>query len=829
MAPWLGKDKPPPLARDDGLRKRVPASARRAAADRPGDRGLRWACNGERPEPVPSYLGPVEDPEDGKLGICCSGGGIRSAAFSLGALQVLGEGKQLREASYLAAVSGGSYIAAALSTVARTGDGESDEELIEDMPPFAQGSPEEQYLRNRCSYMAPTAADKLYVGTRIVLGLLINLAFISLPLVGAALVLTGVLYAPYVSELAGSTCSGDECAALIPASFWIAPLAVLGLGGLFGLATLLFRWRAQRWERFFVTWTSRLTVLALALAVVLVGLPYLVDWLDGLADAGDSVKPSVPETLATIGTGFLALVGGAFAQLGRLLSAKDGEKEAAKDGEKAVGWTRKAAGKAGSGFATGLAFAAGGLIGPLLVLAVVALAIMVGMSEAPGVDGQEDWAVFGVGAGAIGLFLVFYYLADLTTWSLHPFYKRRLSSAFALKRVRAEGLDKDERERVEYVVPGAGADAGAVPAAGEPEIGVAIERDYDKLVPLSKTALREREDQGRRWPTLLVCAAANVSDPGASPPGRPVTSFTFSAGTVGGPLVGAVPMSTLERAFEDDEEADKTEATLRVSEEDVVAKVESLVKVGVRKHRRRDLTLPAAVAMSGAAVSPSMGKMTPRPLTFLMALANIRLGVWVANPRWVAGYDDDEALPRRYARPRPSYLFRELLGRNRVDAKYLYVSDGGHYENLGLVELLRRGCTRIYCFDASGVGRGKAEFDALGEAIALARSELRVEVDFPEQDLTDLEPDPETGLAEKDVIRGRIRYGGEFKGVEGRLIYVRNTMTAEASWDARAHQRVDPRFPRNSTVDQLYTDQKFEAYRVLGAGAARRAVREMEA
>lgn len=827
MVPRPGKDKPQPLAKDEGLCERAPAKARREAADRPADRCSRWVFNGERPEPVPSYLGPVEDPKEGRLGICCSGGGIRSAAFSLGALQVLGERKQLQEASYLAAVSGGSYIAAAISTVARTGKEDSDAGLIKDMPPFAQGSPEEQYLRNRCSYMAPTAADKLYLAIRVVLGLLINFAFISLPLVGAALVLTGLVYAPHVSELAGSTCSSTECAALIPAWFWIVPLGVLVLGGLCGLATLLFRWRAQRWERFFVTWASRLTVLAGALAVVLVGLPYLVDWLDGLVGAGGSVKPSAPTTLLITGAGYLAVVGGAFAQIGRLLISKDGKE--------AVGWARKAAGKGGKGLATGLAYAAGGLIGPLLLLAVVALAVSVGMAEAPGSAGKEDWPVAGIGFGLIAVFIGLYYWVDLMTWSLHPFYKRRLSSAFALKRVRVEGLDEDERERVEHIVPDAEAEAKAKAKADEdeddarPDPGIAIERDYDKLVPLSKTALREREDQGRRWPTLLVCAAANVSDPGASPPGRPVTSFTFSASTAGGPLVGAVPMSQLERAFENREEADETETTLRVSEEGVAAKVESLVKVGVRKHRRRDLTLPAAVAMSGAAISPSMGKMTPRPLTFLMALANLRLGVWVPNPRWVVACPDDDHLPRRYARPRPSYLFRELLGRNRVDAKYLYVTDGGHYENLGLVELLRRGCTRIYCFDASGVGRGKAEFGALGEAIALARSELQVEIDFPKEDLTKLEPDSETKLAEKDVIRGRIRYGGKFAGVEGRLIYIRNTITAKASWDARAHQRNDPRFPRNSTVDQLYTDQKFEAYRVLGAGAAKRAVKAMKA
>jgi hypothetical protein len=81
------------------------------------------------------------------------------------------------------------------------------------------------------------------------------------------------------------------------------------------------------------------------------------------------------------------------------------------------------------------------------------------------------------------------------------------------------------------------------------------------------------------------------------------------------------------------------------------------------------------------------------------------------------------------------------------------------------------------------------------------------------------------------VIVGRVRFPreGEEPAIEGRLIYARNTITAKASWDARAHQRDDPRFPHNSTVDQLYTDQKFEAYRVLGAGAAKRAVKAMKA
>jgi hypothetical protein len=245
------------------------------------------------------------------------------------------------------------------------------------------------------------------------------------------------------------------------------------------------------------------------------------------------------------------------------------------------------------------------------------------------------------------------------------------------------------------------------------------------------------------------------------------------------------------------------------------------------------MTLPAAVAMSGAAISPSMGKTTKRPLTFLMALANFRLGVWLPNPRWVSEAGGADHLPRRFARPRPIYLIRELFGLNSVDAKYLYVTDGGGYENLGLVELLRRGCTDIYCFDASGLGAGGAEFEALGDAIALARDELSVEISFdglegsnPDELLPEVKDEP----AKRDVVTGKVAFPATEAGPgpTGTLVYMRNTVTPQSPWDAKAHQQTDPRFPNNSTVDQLYTDQKFEAYRVLGEQAGLNAVAAMK-
>src|SRR3954471_9383347 len=86
-----------------------------------------------------------EPPDRGRLGISFSGGGIRSAAFCLGAYQRLSHEGLFRAASYVSSVSGGSYLAGALAVAFAT----SDEEALKGGPvPWSRGSPEERYLRN---------------------------------------------------------------------------------------------------------------------------------------------------------------------------------------------------------------------------------------------------------------------------------------------------------------------------------------------------------------------------------------------------------------------------------------------------------------------------------------------------------------------------------------------------------------------------------------------------------------------------------------------------------------------------------------------------------
>ena len=376
-----------------------------------------------------------------------------------------------------------------------------------------------------------------------------------------------------------------------------------------------------------------------------------------------------------------------------------------------------------------------------------------------------------------GLFLFLWRTANITEWSLYPFYRRRLAAAFNLQRVAP---------------PAWGLSPIAVQGPDHEKVDVE-ERSDEQTGRLS-------ESQADSIPTLLVCAAANISDYGVTPTGSNVTSFVFSSQWIGGPTVGAMPTEAYEKRT---------------------------------ANYAQELKLPAAMAMSGAALAPSMGKLTRRPLRMLLAIGNVRLGVWLPNPRLVAGgvglkkprHAVDDETYNYLSRPRPDYLVKELTGRNRVDARFLYITDGGHYENLGLVELLRRGCQWVWCIDAAGDPTGS--FSTLGQAIALANAELGVEVTIdpevaivPEADPGD-DGNPNNPLLVKDVWRrGTIRYAD---GSKGTLIYIRAAVSRDAPWSVRAFQHRFPAFPNDPTANQLYDGERFDAYRILGSFAVQRA------
>jgi hypothetical protein len=231
-------------------------------------------------------------------------------------------------------------------------------------------------------------------------------------------------------------------------------------------------------------------------------------------------------------------------------------------------------------------------------------------------------------------------------------------------------------------------------------------------------------------------------------------------------------------------------------------------------------TSMCAVAISGAAVSPGMGKMTKRSYEALLAVLNVRVGVWLPNPLaepWKPQREDSSTLGESLVRrPRMiTYFYKELLGLHGILDSFLYVTDGGHWDNLGLVEALRRRPEMVICFDSSGDPPGS--FATLGEAIALAGTELCATVDIDTEPLVSSSAPGEGAVPERSFVVGRVSYAD---GATTTLVYCRAMLSQEAPLEVRAFQAKDPAFPHTSTLRQLFDDETFEAYRALGFSSA---------
>lgn len=114
------------------------------------------------------------------------------------------------------------------------------------------------------------------------------------------------------------------------------------------------------------------------------------------------------------------------------------------------------------------------------------------------------------------------------------------------------------------------------------------------------------------------------------------------------------------------------------------------------KQRKWGIALGTAMAISGAAVSPNMGYHSSPSISLLLALFNVRLGWWLGNPGKNGCETYQTEGPKWAAKP----LFYEAFGQTTDESRYVYLSDGGHFENLGLYEMVRRRCRFIVVIDA---------------------------------------------------------------------------------------------------------------------------------
>ncbi|HEX6375126.1 MAG TPA: patatin-like phospholipase family protein [Allosphingosinicella sp.] len=233
------------------------------------------------------------------------------------------------------------------------------------------------------------------------------------------------------------------------------------------------------------------------------------------------------------------------------------------------------------------------------------------------------------------------------------------------------------------------------------------------------------------------------------------------------------------------------------------------------------VSLATAMSISGAAASPNMGYHTSAATALLMTLFNVRLGAWLPNPAQAEEMGD---LIRRSG-PSDSLraILRELGGATDDRGWDIYLSDGGHFENLGLYEMVRRRCRYIIVSDAGA--DPECAFADLGGAVRKVKIDFDVDIEFEALQLSSRDKgiDDQQAYALGTIEYPENRYTGA--GAEdpevrrrrtGRLLYIKPSYFGQLPVDVRSYAEESKTFPHESTTDQFFSESQFESYRRLG-------------
>lgn len=749
--------------------------------------------------------GKLEQPASGSLppiqgaGLALSGGGIRSAAFCLGAMQALdvhlkggsaGPGG-IRFFDWMSSVSGGGYAAASVRLGMEKANGAF---------PFAhaaggkQDGPALGHVRNYSRYLAPRGGFWEMLGS---IAVVLRGLFVNVLVVGSAVLvlaaLTGFLYPNQGFKTAagpwrvlGTSHFDVTLCLLIALVAWMLAWAgwrFMRAGG-DGPETSA---RALRVARFLIA----ATIVVGFLQVQPHAAAFVFDTFDntGAKPIGNLLFVELPKIAAALGT-VLALVSGV---LGRAAAGSGGGVEnlarryAAKAGVWAVAlivplciwiaylhamlWTDIGFQHRPATLAAIVSWTCG--------LPDASAALSPGIRE-PGLC-ESTFLVSGIFlAGGLATFLLLLALFDRdpNATSLHRLYKDRLSKAFLFDPVPDPGQTGGRK---------------------------------DPPQPAS-TALDDLKPG--HGPLLLMNCALNVHGSRAvNRRGRNADFFFFSPLWAGSAATGFFRVARW------------------------------------RGHGADKLPdLGAAMAISGAAVSSNMGATMPRRMALTLTVLNLRLGYWMPNPaRLLAGAEPSAPGPAmqgirrlraklrstRYVGPVVArfeagsasvsrsvrwlgrYPFiAEILSLLDENSDRIYLTDGGHIENLGVYELLRRRVRTIVVVD--GEADGEMNFGSLVRLQRFARIDLGVTIDLPWQSIREGTRAVMRGEAAPagaaHVAVGRIDYGD----AKGTLVYVKSSLTGDENDYIRDYARRNPSFPHETTGDQFFSEEQFEVYRALG-------------
>lgn len=731
----------------------------------------------------PGDDGPAPEPT---TVVCCSGGGIKSASFCLGALQQLSHHRILQGASHLVGVSGGGYMAAAFSTLAwrrrrvigvegvRPAD--SPKDCDGDPGPFASGSDELNRLRRSTKYLASSPEVRFELIASLLLGIMSNLV-----LLGCLSVVLAWLTATYAVSSGLLVVPDDGDWAWNPGGHQPLPLLALPSLFLFGVAFVWFLlarrnpapWsgegrngeraragpatfsqRRSTWEtsegwQFAVgNLGARASQMALFFFPLFPGVLWLAYQLEGRTQSWTG-----PD-LGTFQVTLAGLVTTLTAFLGLLNAARTGlRQDVLSAGQQGfLTWFRRQAAPV-----LAIIVFLVGLYGSLVLFTLLAL--------------RDSWILGTHGWVFVFVPLLIAVLFKVNDTSIFQFYRDRLDAAY-----------------LSYQ-----------PDGGKPE-------------PFTTPTLAEVNADASPgvWPKLMLLGTANVRDPDLLPADRHGTPFVLSdtVGISDPRLPGGTALLDA-KAYSYD------------------------LDVKWKARASRQLTVAMAVAMSGAAVAPIAGR-DDRVLgryRLLLALANIRLGLWVRNPYWVA---NDARRQRgteglRWARWvlrvndyldnfAPSLLFHEAIGLPRIIMPFLYVTDGGHYDNLGLVEALRTKPRRIIMLDGSG--DPEDGFPTMANAIATARMDQQVEIAFDPRRLR-------RGARQYPRSGWTVCTATYPDGSTCDIVYIKALLPKGQPWDLQSYRTRNPGFPSTTMEYELFDEFTFEAYRELGCSLVRQAMTEL--
>jgi hypothetical protein len=233
------------------------------------------------------------------------------------------------------------------------------------------------------------------------------------------------------------------------------------------------------------------------------------------------------------------------------------------------------------------------------------------------------------------------------------------------------------------------------------------------------------------------------------------------------------------------------------------------------------ISLGTAVAISGAAASPNMGYHSSPLVTFLLTLFNVRLGWWLGNP----GKAGNESKHPTYNLNGPRFAVRpimaEAFGLTDDQNPYVYLTDGGHFENLGIYEMVLRRCRFIVVSD--GTGDPDYNFQDLASAVSKIRVDFGVPIEFVQQSLISLKPEEGRPAKHGYCALGHICYSSVDKKSNGQkvedgiLLYIKASINNTEPIDVFTYKQANPNFPHESTGDQMYSEEQFESYRALGS------------